>query len=87
MGEGAMFTWLKSALLEKWVGRAIIMGLTYLSAWMSQIGIPEAVAAGWVEATGELLKVILPLLIAWLLGMARQKIALNAMPPNVTKYS
>ena len=82
-----MFTWLKSALLEKWIGRAIIMGLTYLSAWMSQMGIPEAVAAGWVEATRKLLEVILPLVIAWLLGMARQKIALNTMPPNVTKFS
>lgn len=78
-----MFTWLKSALLEKWAGRALIMGLTYVSAWLSQMGIPEAVAAGWVEATKKLLEVVLPLILAWLLGMARQKVALNALPPKM----
>lgn len=74
--------WLKKMLLEKWVGRLIVLALAAVSGWLAKLNVDEATIATWVEATRALLEVLLPILVAWIFGSARLKLALNTPPPE-----
>ena len=71
-----MLDWLKKMILEKWAGRAIVMLLTLIGGYMANY-FPADVTANFIEALKVVLETALPLIIAWLLGMARQKVALD----------
>lgn len=76
-----MLGWLKKLVLEKWLGRAILVAAAAASGYMvNKLGLPADSVANWVDASKELLAAALPLLVAWLLGMARQKVALDKFP-------
>lgn len=73
--------WIQKTLLEKWLGRAIVLFLAWMSGYLLQVGLPEQVVTDWISATKPLIEALLPLLLAWLLATLRYKIALNKMPP------
>lgn len=76
-----MFDWLKKLVLEKWLGRAILVAAASASGYMvNELGLPADPVVHWIDASKELLNVALPLAVAWLLGMARQKVALDKFP-------
>lgn len=75
-----MLDWLKKMILEKWAGRALVMLLTLLGGYLAKY-LPADVTANLIEALKAAAEAALPLILAWLLGMARQKVALDKMPP------
>lgn len=76
-----IFNWAQKALLEKWLGRIIVLGLAALSGFLIKQGLDQALVSTWVEATRPLLESLIPLILAWILGLIRHKIALNTEPP------
>ena len=80
-----MLTWifdkLKTSLLEKWLGRLVVVGLAALSGFLISQGLDATVTATWIQATQDLLIQAIPIIIAWLFGLLRYNIALNKMPP------
>lgn len=75
-----MLNWLKKQLLEKWIGRLIVIACAALSGWLAHF-VPADVAANFAEAFKALAEAALPLLIAWLLGVIRHQKALATEPP------
>ena len=75
-----MLSWLQKMLLEKWAGRAIGFLLVYLSAYLSKY-FPADAVANFLGALSVLLQMAVPLILAWILGMARQKTALLTPSP------
>lgn len=73
--------WLKKILIEKWIGRAVAMLLAMASGFLVKQGIDQAVVAGWVSATTELISAALPVIIAMVLGWLRHKTALETPVP------
>ena len=68
--------YIKSLVLTKYLGRVIILVLAMLSGWLLKAGVDPATCATWIEATRALLEALAPVLIAWVLGVIRHKIAL-----------
>jgi protein-S-isoprenylcysteine O-methyltransferase Ste14 len=77
-----MVEWLKKMLLEKWLGRAIVVGVAWIGGYLAQnFELPPNVVGNWVAATQALLEILLPILIAWALGTLRFNKALATIPP------
>lgn len=74
--------WVKKMLLEKWAGRAIEFALVALSTYLARY-LPAGVTDNLVDALRAALEAGVPLILAWLLGMARVKTALLKMPPQI----
>ena len=73
--------WLKKILIEKWLGRLIVVGLAALGGYLIKVGFPADAVNNWIEATKAVVEAGIPILIAWLLGTLRYKVALNKLPP------
>lgn len=71
---------LKKLVLEKWIGRLIVLALAAASGWLIKQGFDAQAVATWIEATRALLEAAIPLVIAWILSLVRYKIALNKLP-------
>jgi len=73
--------WFQRQLLEKALGRVIILALASLSGYLSAF-VPANILQDWVSATQRLAEILLPLALAWLLGKIRFSRALNTPAPK-----
>lgn len=80
---GSLLDKLKKALLEKWTGRLVVLALAAASGYLLKWGISPEAVTNWVTATKEILLELAPIVLAWLISMARRKVALNTMPPKL----
>lgn len=68
-------------LLEKAIGRLVVLALAAAGGWLASLNLPADITANWLATTKALIEAGVPLLLAWLLGLTRYRIALNKMPP------
>lgn len=73
--------WLSKAVLEKWIGRLVVIGLAALGGVLiDRLKLPPDLVNNWIEAGKALAEPAITLLVAWLLGMLRYNKALAKMP-------